>query len=77
MPPERNGSNATLFSSFVFDGTSDNYVHDNGDAGMALMETFDAQVSNNVFEGNTYGVRLSVGCANNVFSNNVIAGSLK
>ncbi|CAN0513274.1 unnamed protein product, partial [Scytosiphon promiscuus] len=55
----------------------DNYVHDNGDAGMALMETFNADVSNNKFEDNKYGVRLSVGCADNVFSKNDITGSSK
>ena len=54
---------------------TDNYVHDNGDAGMALLESFGAEVSGNTFEDNKYGVRLSVGCGNNVFSNNVISGS--
>ena len=42
-----------------------------------MMESFDADVSNNVFEGNTYGIRLSVGCADNVFSANVISDSSK
>ena len=41
------------------------------------METFDTKVSNNVFEDNKYGIRLSVGCADNVFSNNVITDSSK
>ncbi|CAM9210005.1 unnamed protein product, partial [Laminaria digitata] len=54
---------------------TDNYVHDNGDAGMALMESFNADVSNNKFEDNKYGVRMSVGCADNVFSKNVISDS--
>lgn len=54
-----------------------NYVHGNGDAGMALMEAFNATVSNNVFEDNKYGVRLSVGSANNVFADNNITGSTK
>ncbi|CAM9714410.1 unnamed protein product, partial [Laminaria digitata] len=54
-----------------------NYVHDNGDAGMALMEVFNASVSNNIFEDNKYGIRLSVGCADNVFSNNHISNSTK
>ena len=61
----------------MVDRNLDNYVHDNGDAGMALMETFNAKVSDNVFEDNKYGVRLSVGCADNVFSNNVISDSEK
>ncbi|CAM9431716.1 unnamed protein product, partial [Laminaria digitata] len=55
----------------------DNYVHGNGDAGMALMETFNADVSNNIFENNKYGIRLSVGCADNVFSNNLVSESTK
>lgn len=44
---------------------------------MALMEAFNATVSNNVFEDNKYGVRLSVGSANNVFADNNITGSTK
>lgn len=44
---------------------------------MALMETFNADVSNNIFENNKYGVRLSVGCADNVFSNNLVSESTK
>lgn len=54
-----------------------NYVHGNGDAGMALMETFNADVTNNIFEENKYGIRLSVGCADNIFSNNLIRDSTK
>lgn len=54
-----------------------NYVHDNGDAGMALLESFNATVSDNIFENNKYGVRMSVGCANNVFSSNVFQNSTK
>ncbi|CAN0528963.1 unnamed protein product, partial [Scytosiphon promiscuus] len=54
-----------------------NYVHHNGDAGLAMMESFNADVSDNVFESNTYGVRISVGCGRNVFAKNVISGSTK
>eukprot|EP00904_Undaria_pinnatifida_P005816 jgi/Undpi1/2364/HiC_scaffold_13.g05747.m1 len=54
-----------------------NYVHDNGDAGLALLESFNADVSDNVFEDNKYGIRFSVASANNVFSDNVIRGSTK
>lgn len=54
---------------------ADNYVHDNADAGMALMESFDADVYYNEFENNQFGVRLSVGCADNKFVQNVISGS--
>ncbi|CAN0426203.1 unnamed protein product, partial [Ectocarpus sp. 12 AP-2014] len=52
-----------------------NYVHDNGDAGLAMLESFNADVSENTFENNKYGVRFSVGCADNVFSNNTISNN--
>lgn len=54
-----------------------NYVHDNGDAGMALMEVFDAVVSDNIIESNKYGVRLSVGSADNIVFDNLINDSAK
>lgn len=41
------------------------------------MEVFNAKVSQNTFEDNKYGIRLSVGCADNVFSNNKINDSKK
>lgn len=44
---------------------------------MALMEIFDSVISDNVFENNKYGVRMSVGCANNVFENNLFSNSDK
>ena len=44
---------------------------------MALMGVFNSDVSGNTFEKNKYGVRLSVGCADNVFSNNKISDSTK
>ena len=56
---------------------SGNYVHENGDAGMALMESFNADVSDNTFEKNKYGVRMSVGCADNFFSQNIMENSTK
>lgn len=54
-----------------------NIVYGNADAGMALMEAFRANVQGNSFEDNTYGIRLSVGCADNVFKGNDIIGSSK
>eukprot|EP00904_Undaria_pinnatifida_P005809 jgi/Undpi1/2358/HiC_scaffold_13.g05741.m1 len=54
-----------------------NYCHDNGDAGLAMLESFNADVSNNTFENNKYGVRFSVGCADNVFSENTFKNSYK
>ena len=50
-------------------------MHDNGDAGIAMLESFGADVSDNTFENNKYGVRFSVACGDNVFSNNVISNS--
>ena len=41
------------------------------------MEIVNAEVSGNTFEDNKYGIRLSVGCADNVFSNNFISDSEK
>eukprot|EP00904_Undaria_pinnatifida_P012534 jgi/Undpi1/8410/HiC_scaffold_25.g10878.m1 len=52
-----------------------NDVHDNADAGLALLESFDADVSGNTFQDNKYGIRLSVASADNVFSKNEISGS--
>lgn len=55
-----------------------NDVHDSGDATMAMMmERLNADVSDNVFEDNKYGIRMSVGCADNVFSDNLITGSTR
>ena len=42
-----------------------------------MMESFNADVSDNVFENNKYGTRFSVGCGRNIFSKNVITGSAK
>ena len=53
----------------------DNNVHDNADAGIAMLESFDAEVSGNDLKDNKYGIRLSVASADNVFSQNKISGS--
>lgn len=60
-----------------FDFAPRNCVHDHGDTGLAMMELFNADVSNNVFEHNKYGVRISVWCDHKVFSKNVISVSAK
>eukprot|EP00752_Nemacystus_decipiens_P007150 g6403.t1 len=54
-----------------------NYVHDNGDAGIAMLESFNAHVSENTFANNKYGVRFSVGCGDNLFFNNTMFNSTK
>lgn len=49
---------------------ADNHVHDMQDAGMALLESFDALIYDNLFENVKYGIRLSLGSARNqVYSN--------
>ena len=64
-------------SYVIFGSVLGNYVHDNGDAGLAMMESFNADVSENTFEKNKYGFRMSVGCADNVFSDNLIVDSTR
>lgn len=44
---------------------SGNHVHDNGDAGLAVLESFYLDVNNNVFKNNRYGIRFSVGAGYN------------
>ena len=41
------------------------------------MESFNAEVSGNLFADNKYGIRLSVGCGDNVFSDNVVTNSTR
>ena len=41
-------------------------MYDNADAGLAMLESFNADISGNTFSGNKYGIRMSVGCADNV-----------
>lgn len=48
----------------------DNYVHDMQDAGMALLESFDADIYDNLFENVKYGIRLSLGSARNHIHSN-------
>ncbi|CAN0397213.1 unnamed protein product, partial [Hapterophycus canaliculatus] len=48
----------------------ENYVHDNADAGLALMESFGADIHDNIIENCKYGIRLSLGSAyNNIYDN--------
>ncbi len=42
-----------------------NHVHSNGDAGLAVLESFYMDVNNNVFKNNRYGIRFSVGSGYN------------
>lgn len=52
-------------------------MYDNADAGLAMLESHNATVTNNVFENNNYGIRFSVGSNENVFSENTIHNSSK
>lgn len=48
-----------------------NYVHDVADAGLAILESFDAEIYDNTFENVKYGVRISLGGGNNDVHDNV------
>ncbi|CAM9370594.1 unnamed protein product, partial [Hapterophycus canaliculatus] len=54
-----------------------NYVYNNGDAGLAMLESSNAEISGNVFEDNKYGVRMSVGCTDNLVTNNTFSNTSK
>lgn len=51
--------------------SADNYVHDMADAGMAILESMDAEIYDNVFENVEYGIRISLGGAGNYVHDNV------
>jgi mannuronan 5-epimerase len=57
---------------------ADNDVHDqrNG-AGIAVFDTSGQTITHNTVTNNLYGIRISVGSANNVFSGNTVSGSTK
>lgn len=42
-----------------------------------MLESFNASVSENTFENNKYGIRFSVACGDNVFSNNEIVDNVE
>lgn len=56
---------------------SDNHCFNNGDAGMAMLESSNASISDNHFDHNKYGVRMSVGCSGNMVTNNTISNTTK
>lgn len=61
----------------LFTRTADNHCYNNGDAGLAMLESSNAEISDNVFENNKYGVRMSVGCTDNLVSNNTFSNTSK
>ena len=64
----RSGDNALIES---------NFIHDNRDAGITLLESSWARVKNNVIQDNYYGTRISVGSRENEFSSNEFIGNEK
>ena len=54
---------------------ADNYVHDNLDAGIAMLESFGAEIYDNRIENCKYGIRLSLGCADNDIHDNTFDAS--
>ena len=49
----------------------DNVVYDMQDAGLAILESFDADIHGNTFTNVKYGIRISLGGGNNNVYDNV------
>ena len=49
----------------------DNVVYDMQDAGLAILESFDADIHDNTFTNVKYGIRISLGGGNNNVYDNV------
>ncbi|CAM9999901.1 unnamed protein product, partial [Ascophyllum nodosum] len=49
----------------------DNVVYDMQDAGLAILESFDADIHDNTFTNVKYGIRISLGGGNNMVYDNV------
>ena len=50
---------------------ADNVVYDMQDAGLAILESFDADIHDNTFTNVKYGIRISLGGGNNMVYDNV------
>lgn len=50
---------------------ADNNVHDMDDAGIAILESFDAEIYSNNITNVVYGIRISLGAGNNQIFDNV------
>ncbi|CAB1096849.1 MEP10 [Ectocarpus sp. CCAP 1310/34] len=72
-----NGDQAGIFLHRSTDDAKvyNNYVHDNGDAGIAIMESFRAEIYDNTIENCKYGIRLSLGSADNDIHDNTFDSS--
>lgn len=55
----------------------DNYIHDMGDAGIAIMESMNGEIYDNVIENVKYGLRISLGGSNNYIHDNTFDGCSK
>lgn len=51
--------------------SEDNNVHDMQDAGIAILESFDAEIYDNSFTNVRFGIRISLGGGNNQVHDNV------
>ena len=54
-----------------YDAGEDNVVYDMQDAGLAILESFDADIHDNTFTNVKYGIRISLGGGNNNVYDNV------
>ena len=66
----------SLRASSVFYGAG-NTVYNMQDAGIAILESFDAQIYDNTFEDVKYGVRISLGGGQNSVHDNVLRNCSK
>lgn len=56
---------------------ADNHVHDMQDAGIAVMESSNANIHDNVIENVKYGIRVSLGGSYNNIHDNTFDGCSK
>lgn len=57
--------------SFV---AADNHIHDMKDAGFAILESMNAEIYDNIVENVKYGIRISLGGADNNIHDNTFDG---
>lgn len=63
-----------IFAHYVGDASQimHNVIEDNGDSGIAFLESSDGFVYNNTVRNNVHGIRFSVGSRDNVIASNVV-----
>lgn len=63
-----------IFAHYVGDSSQimHNVIEDNGDSGIAFLESSDGFVYNNTVRNNVHGIRFSVGSRDNVIASNVV-----